>query len=247
MTLGICQLNGVSDAIYYALFSFFGTIAVYNGQRIIKAKKEAKTEWLIWVFEYKKSIIAFVLLSFMICLGLLIVILPKWNQLLILFLTSIISVFYVSPFNNWALRNMSGLKIHFIALTWVGVLIVFPLSAKIDLKSITFISLLHYLYVIAVTIPFDIRDIKYDSKDKNTLPQVFGVNGSKIVALIGLYIFFIGMSVLYNDLLRSTFFYLTIAISTVLIIQMNEKRGDWYCAGLIDGSIALMGLTYLFY
>jgi len=30
-----------------------------------------------------------------------------------------------------------------------------------------------------------------------------------------------------------------------LTLRVDEKVSDWYCAGLIDGSIGLLGLVYL--
>jgi len=39
-------------------------------------------------------------------------------------------------------------------------------------------------------------------------------------------------------------FYIAIITQLVLLIGMNEKRNDMYCAGLIDGAIAILGLSY---
>jgi hypothetical protein len=41
-------------------------------------------------------------------------------------------------------------------------------------------------------------------------------------------------------------FYFAILAQMILVIFMNERRSDLYCAGLIDGSIALLGASYFF-
>ena len=45
------------------------------------------------------------------------------------------------------------------------------------------------MLVLAITIPFDIRDLGLDKEDLATLPQVFGIKKSKIVGLVALLVF----------------------------------------------------------
>lgn len=103
----------------------------------------------------------------------------------------------------------------------------------------------HYLYILALTIPFDIRDLQYDSKEYKTIPQQFGVQGSKVIAEIALMMF--AALVVMNDqeLLKSNLFWLAMIVSGTLIILVKKSNSDWYFAGAIDGSIALLGLSYL--
>lgn len=103
----------------------------------------------------------------------------------------------------------------------------------------------HYAYVLAVTIPFDIRDLKYDSKSQKTIPQVMGVNASKVLSIALLFACMSLLFALVPALKENYLFYLAVGIQMLLVGFMSESRSDLYCAGYIDGSIALLGLSYL--
>lgn len=246
LTYGVCYMAGIDNDFQYAAFSFLGTISVYNTQRLLKSEFMQLTSWLEWVNNKRVYIIPAVIFCSALASILLFSLQLNWNQILGLLFFGSISFLYVSPWKNLALRNVPGLKIHLIALSWIGILIAFPLMSKFDLTTIAIFSFIHYFYVIAVTIPFDIRDLKYDSKDKKTIPQVFGVKGSKIIALICLSIYIIGITNIYPVFFRSLLFYASMIITFQLIANMNEERGDFYCAGLVDGSIALTGISYMY-
>lgn len=154
-------------------------------------------------------------------------------------------VFYVVHIGNINLRSIPFLKIHVIALSWSLLLIAFPIVNEGMEKHISIPVFSHYLYILALTIPFDIRDLQYDSKEYKTIPQQFGVQGSKVIAEIALMMF--AALVVMNDqeLLKSNLFWLAMIVSGTLIILVKKSNSDWYFAGAIDGSIALLGLSYL--
>ena len=142
------------------------------------------------------------------------------------------------------MRELPYLKIHLIALTWTGVIIAFPiLNEGLDTESAA-VLFAHYCYVLAVTIPFDIRDLKFDKKEHNTIPQTTGIKPSKALSLILLTLFTLLMVSIENRLKINVLFYGGVLVQMILVIFMNEKRSDIYCAGLIDGAIALVGLSY---
>ena len=69
-----------------------------------------------------------------------------------------------------------------------------------------------FLFVIVCTMPFEIRDLKYDSNDLKTIPQIYGINNSKYIVMY-LFLFFFSISLLVigtsidliSDLLISLF------------------------------------------
>ena len=71
-----------------------------------------------------------------------------------------------------------------------------------------------------------------------------GVHGSKLLS-VGLLlisaIFLTGLTPIRSD---NYWFYGAILVQIVLVLLMNTKRSDFYCAGWIDGSISLLGLAY---
>lgn len=247
LTSGIAHANEIADWYYYGVFAFFSTLGVYNGQRLFKLNRKGVTPWLLWVRQNQRRLFALSLISLLIA-GLLLLKLGVVNNmvLLLLFSTTLVSIFYVIRLKGINMREIPHLKIHLIAVTWVGILLLFPMINEGKTHEIFLQSLAHYSYIIAVAIPFDIRDLKYDLKTQRTIPQLLGVNGARIVAYILLLIYTFLMLIVWEKLRVNPIFYLGVVVQMALIHFMNEKRNDMYCAGLIDGGIALVGLSYFF-
>ena len=176
-----------------------------------------------------------------------------WNQqsesfigVTIIAVSALVSLLYVKRIKGRNLREIPYIKIHLIALTWVGVLIAFPMLNEGETDQLVWISVAHYLYVLAVTIPFDIRDLKYDNPSQKTIPQVIGVEASIILSLFLLVVFSVMMLYIDPRLWANAMFYTAVLIQMFLVLLMNEDRPDTYCAGYIDGVIAILGLSYYY-
>ncbi|MDX2359630.1 MAG: hypothetical protein QNK23_02410 [Crocinitomicaceae bacterium] len=247
LSAGFSRMIGSKQWLFYGLFAFFSTLAVYNGQRLFKATSLKGTPWLKWVREHRKALMVLSIISGICAVSLFI---PLWNPDLIsatfLGVSALISLLYVVKIKGRNMREIPYLKIHLIAFTWVLMLILFPMINEGSKENIIWISIAHYCYVLAVTIPFDIRDLKYDTPSHKTIPQVIGVTASKMLSTL-LLIAFGAMMALENPILfTGGFFPLSILVQIILVLFMNEKRSDAYCAGAVDGAIALLGLSYFF-
>ncbi len=245
LSAGFCFFYEVENWSFYGLFAFFSTLTVYNAQRILKTRERKKTEWILWVKKRKKALIVMVMISFVASATLFFLV---ENQLPITYFllatVGCISIFYVVRVKGRNMRELPYIKIHLIALSWVIVLILFPIiNENVGIIRI-FYAFAFYIYIIAVTIPFDIRDLKYDQDFQRTIPQLMGVTKAKILSVVLLVIFFLLMTALSPDLKNNHFFVISIIVQLLLVVFMNEKRGDYYCAGLIDGAIGLMGLSF---
>lgn len=235
--------------ILYGIFSFFSTMAVYNGQRVFKVKGSKPTPWLVWVDKNKKHLLLLSTCCLLVALTIFMVLPKTIITLVFLGLTGAVSILYVLEVGGITIRQVPHLKIHLIGLSWSTLVVLFPLtnhSIDIDLWFVFAVFVAHYLYVLAVTIPFDIRDLKFDAPNQKTIPQVIGVRNSQIVSLFSLVgsaliLIFTGAVDFTNSV-----FYFAIFAQMILVIFMNERRSDLYCAGLIDGSIALLGASYFF-
>lgn len=93
-----------------------------------------------------------------------------------------------------SLRLVPGLKIFVIALVWSGVAVLIPVlqnEFKID-KAVLFLLVQYFLVVVVLMIPFEIRDLKYDLKSLRTLPQILGINKTKVLGgVIVVVVFFV--------------------------------------------------------
>ena len=249
LSAGFAHMIGLrEDASFYGVFAFFSTLAVYNGQRLFKIV-DAQTNWMVWVKSNKKMIQSMTAISALISILVVLPLISLYRDFTIFYLFSLVAfvaVFYVIKIRSINLREIPWIKIHLIALTWVIVLIVFP-ALRFEIvfpKTFILLCAAHYSYVLAVTIPFDIRDLKYDKPTQRTIPQVFGILGSKIISISLLLIFSAIMIFLVEPLSMSPVFYLAVVVQMVFVAFMNPDRSDLYCAGGIDGAIALLGLAY---
>lgn len=89
-----------------------------------------------------------------------------------------------------ALRNIAGLKLFLISAVWAIVTTILPaaqVQEPIGLELIL-LTLQRFFFIIAITIPFDIRDLRIDSPSLNTLPYTLGVRKARVVALSSLLI-----------------------------------------------------------
>lgn len=109
---------------------------------------------------------------------------------------ALITVLYSLPFLpiGFKLRNFKGLKIFIIALVWTGTVLWLPLAELCNLLSwdVFWRSLSLFFIVLALILPFEIRDLKVDSPDLKTIPQGFGVENAKKIgyAFVGLFVVF---------------------------------------------------------
>lgn len=234
--------------LLYGFLGFFSTLAVYNGQRLFKADQPTPTPWLNWVKAHEKAIFLIVVASSLFA-GIIFFWLVKWNaeSMAIMAVGGLVSLFYIVRISGRNLREVPYIKIHLIALTWSIVLIIFPGLNEGIVRESMLLGATHYLYVLAVTIPFDIRDMKYDAEYQKTIPQVIGVNASKAIGVFLLSMFTAFMLLLVPALIYNPVFYIATLAQTALVIGMNDKYADIYCAGVIDGAIALLGLSYFLY
>jgi hypothetical protein len=162
-----------------------------------------------------------------------------------LLISAIVSLLYVLKLAAKNLREIPYLKIHLVALVCTIASGVFVLINESDfsLKKWEFVTI-HYLYFIAVTIPFDIRDLKFDIPSQKTIPQLVGINKAKIISLILLSVYLILAVLIQPTLSQNRPFLMAVIFTFILISSIHEKRHEFYYSGLIEGSIALIGLSF---
>ena len=94
-----------------------------------------------------------------------------------------------------ALRAFPRLKTVSIACSWAGLSVLYPLvSQRIPLSFLHGLFFLQqFLFVFALTLPFDIRDLEVDAKQLKTVPQLLGIQKTKSLG-VGLLLLFVGIS-----------------------------------------------------
>lgn len=247
LTYGNCVFFEIPNPFWYALFSMTSTWLVYNFQRMYKSKHYETNERLQWVQNnfrgllYSSALFLFInALSYIWFGGI-----KNWSALAFLLGCALVSFFYVVKIKHINLREIPLMKIHWVAQSWVLILILFPwLNEGVWVENGVFFLIAIYFYVFAVTIPFDIRDVKYDQKYQKTLPITLGILTSKIIAgtMLGISAF-----ILYHFFNKLNFEWILLAITVqaVLIFNAKPQRSDLYFNGWIDGGISILGLSFL--
>lgn len=245
---GIANAFAFENYLNYGFFGFFSTLSVYNIQRLIKSKTDKKTPWLNWVHKHKVVVISISFISVILAGYFFIKILNKFTPVVFVLIAVavLIAYYYVIRIGNKSIREMPYLKIHSIALTWTIVIILFPLVNEDALNRdiLMYFIPAHYIYFIAIAIPFDIRDLKHDLLSQNTIPQIVGIKRAKIISILLLCLTIIGVGY-FSSLLLKPLFLISFIIAIVLVAFTNENRHEYYFSILLDATIALLGLSYL--
>jgi hypothetical protein len=171
-----------------------------------------------------------------------------WIDVLWIFLIStFFSFFYVwkvPGLKGKNLRDIPGAKIYIIAIIWVLVCGLMPALVANTLNStVIWLCLSHFLFMIAITIPFDIRDITLDDQTKKTIPQIIGKQYSvylSIILLIGSQAILIILHPNIGSIIFSV-------IGVVVLFKVRPNRPELYFSGLTDGLLILQPvLLWLF-
>lgn len=231
-------------------FVFSSTLFTYNFQRLLKIyfKINGSGERVVWILTHKISVYTLTLLSFLSTLYFTFIFFERvW---ILFFISGIVSFFYVWKIpllNGKNLRDLPGVKIYLIAFVWVIICVIMPivLSDNIQINRNAFlISLALFIFIISITIPFDIRDVSLDELSKKTIPQLIGVNSAVYLS--------IGLLVLSQILLQFLIpFNLGIWIFTLIgvlvLYQSKRKQQELFFSYVIDGLFLLqIGLLYFF-
>jgi hypothetical protein len=250
LTYGFCKIAGIQLAPeLYGIFAFLGTFTIYNFQRIVKFRSSPNDSLhLKWVGENLHMLIALTILTGL-ATALVSIYLVHWNYTTLTLGTIVllVSIFYALKVQTKNLRDLPFFKIHLISAVWVITIAVFPLvNEQIYTHTIWTLGLSHYFYFLAICIPFDIRDLAFDKPSQRTIPQVLGVQSSKMIGILLLIAFLFIAVYCKSDLGQNKLFIIAIIIQTLFIYFTSRTQSDFYFGGFIDGAILLLGLSYLF-
>lgn len=172
------------------------------------------------------------------------------SQWIILIGLTILTLLYTLPSKfNLGLRWFPSLKIFAISLSWT--VLVLPLQS-INILGVEIMfkqGLLTFLFIIALTIPFDIRDMNNDSITLKTIPQLLGIQNAIRISQ-GL-ILIIGSYLLWNALTLGLILIHIIAIlGCLVLISKSQNRDLLYYSFVLEGipvywATGLLLMTYI--
>ncbi len=217
-------------------FVFYATITGYNFIKyfgLAKFHHRRLADWLkvIQIF----SALCFVLMCYYAYY-------LEAKTLLYLVAFGVVTFLYAIPFvpksifldAQQNLRSISGLKIYIIALVWAGVTVLVPLingDYVLYNFDVFVLFIQRFMLVMVLMLPFEIRDLQYDSVKLATIPQLIGVKRTKITGVLLLMGFFF-LEYLRDDLnMTHMLIIFVITIITMLsVVFSNKKRNQYrYC------------------
>ena len=167
-----------------------------------------------------------------------------------------ISAFYplqIRAKGRVALRNVAGLKLFLISFVWALVSTILPATQVHEGLNTTVWLLFfqRFFFIVAITIPFDIRDLRVDSPAINTLPFVLGAAKSRYIAL-GCLLFATVAGIWYYsiDIYTLSEVYgqiFAFVIAGICIYKSSPKKSDLYFSfGVESTSIILFFAVLIF-
>jgi len=238
----------------YLFLIFFATLFEYNLHRLITLLTRSDTilsDKYIWV---KKNIKWFYLLVLFSVFGFFIAVLEaKMIVLCALLPIAGLTLFYSTPLSRttqviFRLRQIPYLKIFIISFVWSTVSIILPImQAEKQFNNFHIFTMIaeRFLFVFAITIPFDIRDMDADrSSALKTIPLLLGEQKSIQLSLTLLHLFFITTVIHYT--ITSQWILIaayTISFLSTYFFICNKKLHPLplYYYGILDGTLLLQG------
>ena len=243
LTLNTFLIMGWAVHTNLILLVFFATNLSYNLLRVVRhrSSKAINSSRHLWVYNQKKFLYSLIIISSCIS-GYLFFALFTFNELLYFSPLIAIALLYAVKVFGKSLRDIPFIKITLIALSWAAVTVLIPAYAnqKPLQQDIWVLFILNFIYIFALVIPFDIRDLNFDEPEKKTIPQLIGVRAAKYTAIVLLII----CGVLSYILLKEAVFLTPVYIVSIAILfQVSGKRKEFFYAFGIDGLILLFPVS----
>ena len=253
------RIMGEGD-VYIAAFVGVATFFIYNFQRSVKLEQEGhyraagRNNWLLREAKtIKKLGIIGAAASFIMAFFLPI---QDW---ILLAIPAVFSIFYALPM-GWgkkkskAFRQLPYLKIYLIAFTWMMSCVALPLVHEhawdiFNYGAFWWLMGEGFLFILAITIPFDIRDLQYDAHSQKTIPQLFGRRGALYLAALFLLISSFCAFILWSS--ETIEFPVLLAFlggnsyALALVVSTNSERKELFYSAYLDGSIIIKALAIL--
>jgi hypothetical protein len=213
---------------------FFATLFGYNLQNLSKKTiHKERSKQIIWIQSNLINIKTLTTISFFFVI------------IFSFFLLNINSVLCSTPFfffvlfyrypilKKYNFRKIKGLKILFIAVCWSWTCCILP--QLVFSSSVNWIvALLVLMYVFIITIPFDIRDTRFD-QGIQTIPQMIGIQNSYIL------IMFMTSILFFISLFNANYKFAIFLIFTALALMPSKKKNsEFYYLFLLDGLLLVI-------
>lgn len=242
-------------------FLFFSTLLIYNLAVLLakpKHPQQSPFKRVRWIFAHHRLTISTTLISALCLIPLGLLYLSFEAQLLMLFV-GLLAVAYNIPFltlngKKIGLRNIPGIKLFLIGLVWASSCVLLPIvemeslqKVQIPLGETVLLVAKRFLFICAITVPFDIRDLYQDKLyELKTIPVMLGEKKAWIFCQVLLAIYLL-LLVLFTQGFNIDVAGLaaTVFLTGWLIFKSDIKRNEYFYFFYLDGTMLLQYIILL--
>lgn len=235
-------------------FLFFATLTIYNFSILLEKPvnpKNSKHRRVRWIFTHYRLNISMTIIAILSIIPLFFL-LSFSSKILAIFL-GLIAFGYSLPLfsvgeKKFGLRNIPGLKLFIIALVWSVSTVTLPILEindshlfDVNFNDLVILTAKRFLFIAAITIPFDIRDLYQDRQfDLKTIPTIFGERKAFLFCQFLLVCYTI-LLIVFNNGFNADFIALTLTIVLAgwLIFKSNWDKNEYYYFFYLDGTLIL--------
>ena len=245
-----------SKPIYPVLALLFtSTLGIYNFSILIsKPKNPERSSYkrIRWFFSHYRLMVTFTIVSILSLIPLFFLI-STASKILLIFL-AVLSFGYGLPLfsigdQKFGLRNIPGLKLLMITLVWTMSCVLLPILeaqanqlATISMRDTTILIAKRFLFIGALAIPFDIRDLFEDKQlGLKTIAVAWGEKNAYLFCQI-LLLGYVVLSFLFRNIGFSTDFWalaLSVVLTGWLIFRSKWEKNEYYYFFYMDGVLIL--------
>ncbi len=255
------QLIGAEPEEYVLALLFVSTLALYNFSILLSKPQNPKRSpfrRVRWIFSHYRLTITLTIIAVLSIIPLFLFLHTVAKILLIaLALVSIaynIPIFSVND-KKFGIRNIPGVKLFLIAMIWALSCVLLPIlelekgiQASITLRETILLVAKRFLFIAAITVPFDIRDLFQDrDNDLKTIPVIWGEK-TALLFCQGLLAVYLVLLFLFTDSADANFWglFATIILTGWLIFRSKWEKNEYYYFLYLDGTMIVQFLILLF-
>ena len=241
---------------------FCSTLALYNFSVLLskpERPENSRFQRVRWIFSHYRLMITLTIISAIAIIPLSFFL--NTSSKILLIGLGLLSISYNLPIflietKRFSLRNIPGVKLFIIAMVWAASCVLLPIltieatnSATITLNETILLFSMHFFFIAAIAVSFDIRDIFQDkSNELKTIPVIFGEKNSLLICQVLLATYLL---LLFNftEEIDGNFcvLSLTIFISGWLILKSKWKKNEYYYFLFLDGTMILQLIMLLIF
>jgi len=256
-------LIGAKPVVAVIWLLFTSTLGIYNFSIIItKPQHPEQSEYkrVRWFFAHYRLMVTFTIIS-LLSLAPLFFLLSMESRILLIFLGFVSFMYSIPLFSineqKFGLRNIPGLKQFLISLVWTMSTVLLPIMEAqhhhltiLSLRDTTILIAKRFLFIAALTVPFDIRDLFEDQQSGlKTVPVLWGEKNAYLFCQALLAGAVVLLFIFRNNGFSPNFFALTstILLAGWLIFKSKWEKNEYYYFLYMDGILILQYVMLLLF